>query len=328
MARAGAVRIGISGWTDAPWRGVFYPKGLTRKHELEYATSQFSSLEINGTFYGMQRPDAFADWADRTPEGFLFAVKAPRYITHIRRLRDAATPLANFIASGLLRLGPKLGPILWQFPPNFDFDAERIEAFLKLLPHDTSEAAHIGRKHDDRLKARAWLKVDAERKLRHAFEIRNESFRAKAFIDLLRKYKVALVCADTVEWPRLMDLTCDFVYCRLHGAVELYSSGYDDAALDQWAARVAAWARGGEPEDAERIGGRARRRRRDVFVYFDNDTKVRAPFDAKTLAERVERLLAPTRSRSLTSRARAARTSGSSRSRSSAAHGTRSSLAP
>jgi uncharacterized protein YecE (DUF72 family) len=328
MARAGVVRVGISGWTYAPWRGVFYPKGLTRKRELEYATTQFSSLEINGTFYGMQRPDAFADWADRTPEGFLFAVKAPRYITHIRRLRDAATPLANFIASGLLRLGPKLGPILWQFPPNFGFDAERIEAFLKLLPHDTSEAAHIGRKHDDRLKARAWLKVDAERKLRHAFEIRNESFRAKAFIDLLRKYKVALVCADTVEWPRLMDLTCDFVYCRLHGSEELYSSGYDDAALDQWAARVATWARGGEPEDAERIGGRARRRRRDVFVYFDNDTKVRAPFDAKTLAERVERLLAPTRSRSLTSRARAARTSGSSRSRSSAAHGTRSSLAP
>jgi uncharacterized protein YecE (DUF72 family) len=328
MARTGAVRIGISGWTYAPWRGVFYPKGLARKRELEYATSQFSSLEINGTFYGMQRPDAFADWADRAPEGFVFAVKAPRYITHIRRLRDAATPLANFIASGLLRLGPKLGPILWQFPPNFSFDAERIEAFLKLLPHDTGEAAHIGRRHDDRLKAPAWLKVEAERRLRHAFEIRNESFRAEAFVDLLRKYKVALACADTVEWPRLMDLTCDFVYCRLHGSEELYSSGYDDAALDQWGARVAAWAKGGEPEDAERIGGTGRRRKRDVFVYFDNDIKVRAPFDAKALAERVERLLAATRSRSLTSRARAARTSGSSLSRSSAAHGTRSSSAP
>ena len=153
MARAGTVRIGISGWTYAPWRGVFYPKGLPQKRELEYATSQFSSLEINGTFYGMQRPDAFADWADRAPDDFVFAVKAPRFITHIRRLRDVATPLANFIASGLLRLGPKLGPILWQFPPNFRFDAERIEAFLKLLPHDTEAAAQLGRKHDDRLKA-------------------------------------------------------------------------------------------------------------------------------------------------------------------------------
>ena len=131
MARAGTVRIGISGWTYPPWRGVFYPKGLPQKRELEYAASQFSSLEINGTFYGMQRPDAFADWADRAPDDFVFAVKAPRFITHMRRLRDATTPLANFIASGLLRLGPKLGPILWQFPPNFRFDAERIEAFLK-----------------------------------------------------------------------------------------------------------------------------------------------------------------------------------------------------
>jgi uncharacterized protein YecE (DUF72 family) len=290
MAHAGTVRIGISGWTYPPWRGVFYPKGLPQKRELEYATSQFSSLEINGTFYGMQRPDAFADWADRAPGGFVFAVKAPRFITHIRRLREVETPLANFIASGLLRLGPKLGPVLWQFPPNFRFDAERIEAFLKLLPHDTKAAARLGRKHDDRLKAPAWLKVD-DRPMRHAFEIRNETFRTRAFVDLLRKYDVALVCADTVEWPRLMDLTSDFVYCRLHGSEELYASGYDDKSLDEWAARVAAWAKGGEPADSERIGGKARKHRRDVFVYFDNDAKVRAPFDAKALTERVGRLL-------------------------------------
>jgi uncharacterized protein YecE (DUF72 family) len=290
MARAGTVRIGIAGWTYPPWRGVFYPKGLPQKRELEYATGQFSSLEINGTFYGMQRPDAFADWADRAPNGFVFAVKAPRYITHIRRLREAETPLANFIASGLLRLGGKLGPILWQFPPNFRFDAERIEAFLKLLPHDTKAAARFGRKHDDRLKAPAWLRAD-DRPMRHAFEIRNETFRTRAFIDLLRKYDVALVCADTVEWPRLMDLTSDFVYCRLHGSEELYASGYDDKSLDQWAARVVTWANGGEPADAERIGGKGRKRRRDVFVYFDNDAKVRAPFDAKALTERVDRVL-------------------------------------
>jgi uncharacterized protein YecE (DUF72 family) len=287
-SRAGTVRIGIAGWTYPPWRGVFYPKGLTQKRELEYATSQFSSLEINGTFYGMQRPDAFADWADRAPEGFVFAVKAPRFITHIRRLREVETPLANFIASGLLRLGPKLGPILWQFPPSFRFDEERIEAFLKLLPHDTKAAAQLGRTHDDRLKAPAFLDAD-EQPMRHAFEIRNETFRRQAFIDLLRRYDVALVCADTVEWPRLMDLTSDFVYCRLHGSEQLYASGYDDKALDDWAARVVAWAQGAEPADAERVGGEGHGHRRDVFVYFDNDTKVRAPFDAKALAERVDR---------------------------------------
>ncbi len=291
MMRSGAVRIGISGWTYAPWRGVFYPKNLPQKHELEYASSQFNSIEINGTFYGMQRPDAFAAWVDRTPDGFVFAVKAPRFITHIRRLREVETPLANFIASGLLRLGPKLGPILWQFPPDFQFDAERIEAFMKLLPHDTHAAARLGRKHDARLRARAWLKVDAERSLRHAFEIRNETFRTCAFIDLLRKYDVALVCADTVAWPMLMDLTSDFVYCRLHGSDELYASGYDNRSLDAWAARVATWATGGEPANAERIAGKGSKRRRDLFVYFDNDMKVRAPFDAKALTERVARLL-------------------------------------
>jgi uncharacterized protein YecE (DUF72 family) len=291
VARAGTVHIGISGWTYTPWRGVFYPKGLPQKRELDYATSQFNTLEINGTFYGMQRPDAFADWADRAPDGFVYAVKAPRFITHMKRLRDVETPLANFIASGLLRLGPKLGPILWQFPPNFRFDAERMEAFLKLLPHDTKTAAQCGRRHDARLKARAWLKVDAERPMRHAFEIRHDSFRAPQFISLLRQYNVALVCADTVEWPRLMDLTSDFVYCRLHGSEVLYASGYDDRSLNEWAERVTAWARGREPANAERINGKGRKRRRDVFVYFDNDMKVRAPFDAHALVDQVSRRL-------------------------------------
>jgi uncharacterized protein YecE (DUF72 family) len=328
MPRAGTVRIGISGWNYPPWRGVFYPKGLPQVRELEYAASQFNTLEINGTFYGMQRPDTFANWADRVPGDLVFAVKGPRYITHMKRLREATTPLANFIASGLLRLGPKLGPILWQFPPNFGFDAGRIADFLKLLPHDTGAAARLARRHDDRLKAPAWLQVDVERRLRHAFEIRNDTFRTQEFVDLLRKYDVALVCADTVEWPLLMDVTSDFVYCRLHGSEQLYASGYDDAALEVWADRVVAWAKGDEPRDAERIGGKASSRQRDVFVYFDNDAKARAPFDAKALTERVERLLGTTRSRSPTSPSRGARTSGSSRSRSSAARETRSSSAP
>jgi uncharacterized protein YecE (DUF72 family) len=288
---AQGVRIGVSGWTYAPWRGVFYPKGLPQKRELEYAAQQFRSIEINGTFYGMQRPDAFASWAMQTPDDFVFAMKGPRFITHMKRLLEVETPLANFIASGLLRLGPKLGPILWQFPPNFAFDPERIEAFLRLLPRDTKAAARLGRRHDNKLKAPAWLKVDADRPMRHAFEIRHESFRSRDFIDLLRHYDVALVCADTVDWPRLMDLTADFVYCRLHGSEELYASGYDDEALDAWARRVAAWARGAEPDDAERVGAKARKRRRDVYLYFDNDRKVRAPEDARGLIGRVTPLL-------------------------------------
>ena len=218
---AGIVRVGISGWTYAPWRGAFYPKDLKREQELGYAAGQFRTLEINDTFYGMQRPETFAGWAEQVPEEFVFAVKAPRYITHMLRLRDVAVPLANFLASGLLRLGIHLGPILWQFPPNFRFDPARIEPFLKMLPHDTGHAAALGREHDNRLRAPAWLDVDTRRPMRHAFEVRHDSFRCQAFIDLLRAHDVALVCADSVEWPRLMDVTSDFVYCRLHGQREL-----------------------------------------------------------------------------------------------------------
>ena len=283
----GVVRVGISGWTYAPWRGVFYPKGLRRERELEYAASHVRSIEINGTFYGMQRPEAFESWASQVPAEFMFAVKGPRYITHMLRLRDPGTALANFIASGLLRLGFHLGPILWQFPPNFPFDPKRIEPFLRMLPHDTGAAAALGRKHDNKLRAPAYLEVDNRRPMRHAFEVRHDSFRCPAFIDLLRAYDVALVCADSVEWPRLMDVTSDFVYCRLHGSEELYTSGYDNTALDMWAARINAWARGDEPADGERVGNKARQRRRDVFVYFDNDRKVRAPANAMELIRRL-----------------------------------------
>ena len=291
-ARPGQVRIGISGWTYAPWRGVFYPRGLRQKDELAYAASRFRSIEINGTFYGTQRPTAFADWAVRTPRDFVFAVKAPRYITHILRLQNAETALANFFASGLLRLGTKLGPLLWQLPPSFKFDPDRIETFLKLLPHTTTEAAALARHHDKHMNGRAWTEAGPSHKIRHAMEIRHESFRSPAFIRLLRTHHVALVCADTVDWPRLMDVTADFVYVRLHGSEELYASGYDDEALDTWAARVTAWARGGEPATPERADGPAQKRaRRDVFVYFDNDIKVRAPRDAAALEERVTRTL-------------------------------------
>lgn len=289
MTRAGTVRIGISGWTYPPWRGVFYPEGLAQKHELAYAAQRFGAIEINGTFYSLQRPDSFAHWRDETPDGFVFSVKGSRYITHMRRIKEVETPLANFLASGVLRLGPKLGPILWQFPPQMAFDAERFEAFLALLPRDTDEALQLARRHDQRLAGRAWLETDARRPVRHAVEVRHDSFRSAAFIKLLRRYKVALVCADSVEWPCLMDLTADFVYCRLHGAEELYTSGYDSDAIARWATRVEAWRDGGEPADAQRVMAAMKPRRtgRDVFVFFDNDAKVRAPADAMALAERL-----------------------------------------
>jgi uncharacterized protein YecE (DUF72 family) len=284
---AGAIRVGISGWTYAPWRGVFYPKSLKREQELAYAAGHFRTIEINATFYGMQRPDAFGHWAEQVSADFAFAVKAPRFITHVLRLRDPQVALANFLASGLLRLGVHLGPILWQFPPNFRFDPQRIAPFLKMLPHDTGHAAILGRKHDNRLRAPAWLHVDLRRAMRHAFEVRHESFRCQEFIDLLRAHDIGLVCADSVAWPRLMDLTSDFVYCRLHGSQELYASGYDTEALCEWSRRIRTWAVGEEPADAERIGGKGRARKRDVFVYFDNDKKVRAPADALELIRRL-----------------------------------------
>jgi uncharacterized protein YecE (DUF72 family) len=289
----GEVRIGISGWRYAPWRGVFYPRELPQKRELAYAASIFRSIELNGTFYSLQRPEYFEAWAAETPGDFVFSVKGPRFITHILRLKNIKTALANFLASGVLNLGPKLGPVLWQFPPNFRFEPEKFEPFFQLLPRDTESAARLARRHDKRLSGRAALKTDAQRPLRHAVEIRHESFAAPAFIELLRAHDVALVCADTVEWPRLMDVTSDFVYCRLHGSEELYASGYDDKSLDEWAARVVAWAKGDEPKNAETIAKpkKTKKRARDVFVYFDNDAKVRAPFDAQQLALRVEKIL-------------------------------------
>jgi uncharacterized protein YecE (DUF72 family) len=292
MAPPGSVRIGISGWTYKPWRGTFYPAELPQNRELAYAAALFGSIEINGTFYSLQRPESFAAWAAQTPDNFVFAIKGPRYITHLRRLKEIEAPLANFLASGILRLGAKLGPLLWQFPPYFRFDPGRLEGFFALLPRDTEAAAALARRHDEWMTGRAWTETDASLPLRHAMEIRHPSFATPAFIELLRAHGIALVCADAVAWPRLMDLTADFVYCRLHGSEVLYTSGYDDDALDRWAARVAAWARGEEAGDVERVidAPGPSRPARDVFVYFDNDVKVRAPFDAQGLIRRVRKL--------------------------------------
>jgi uncharacterized protein YecE (DUF72 family) len=288
-SRSGAVRIGISGWRYAPWRGKFYPADLPQRAELAYASQHFRAVEINGTFYSLQRPESFGRWRDETPDDFQFAVKGPRFITHMLKLRNSETALANFLASGVLRLGPKLGPILWQFPARMPFDAERFGTFLKLLPRNTDDALALAKRHDVKVKGRSWLTCDVAKPLRHAFEIRHESFASREFLDLLRRHRAALVCADTVEWPLLMDLTSDFVYCRLHGSRKLYVSGYGPKALDRWAERVRSWQAGEEPGDATRVlpPTKPRASGRDVYVFFDNDAKVRAPVDALSLQRRL-----------------------------------------
>jgi uncharacterized protein YecE (DUF72 family) len=287
----GRIRVGISGWTYAPWRGVFYPERLPHARELAYAAERFSSIEINGTFYSLQRPSSFARWAAATPDDFVFSVKGSRFITHMLRLRNVEQALANFFASGLLLLGPKLGPILWQFPPNFAFDAPLLENFFQLLPRNTIEAANLGRSHDSRVEGRAHTETDENRPLRHAIEIRHDSFLTEDFIRLLRRHRVALVCADTVSWPRLVDATTDFVYCRLHGSRELYASGYGPKAIATWADRIAAWA-SGNPPGGKRVSAFSPKEARphDVYVYFDNDMKVRAPADALSLERRLTKL--------------------------------------
>ena len=229
----------------------------------------------------------FASWARQVPAEFVFAVRGPRQITHILRLQNPRVALANFMASGLLGLGIHLGPVLWQFPSNFRFDASRIEAFLAMLPHDTDAAATLAREHDASVRVPAVLRPENRRILRHAFEVRHDSFRCQDFVGLLRAYDAALVCSDSSKWPLPMDITSNFVYCRLHADRTLYPAGYDNAALDRWVRRIKDWARGTEPADTERIAGKARPRRRDVFVFFDNDRKVRAPANAMELVRRL-----------------------------------------
>src|SRR3954470_5194543 len=270
---AGQVLVGISGWRYEPWRGVFYPEGLAQDRELEYASRAFPTIELNGTFYSLQRPEYFEDWYQATPPGFLFAVKGPRYITHMKRLRDIEAPLANFFASGVFNLREKFGPLLWQFPPHFHFRAEVFDAFFSLLPRDTGQALAIARRRDSRMHGRARLAIDESRPMRHAVEIRHESFIDPAFVKLLRKHGIALVVADTAgKWPYKEDVTCDFVYLRLHGDKELYASGYSRTALQRWASRIQAWRTGGQPDDASLIWEDApvKRRPRDVYCYFDN----------------------------------------------------------
>src|SRR5688572_14314605 len=252
--RTGTIRIGISGWRYGPWRGDFYPPDLPQARELQFAARCFPTIEINGSFYSLQHPRSWRLWYESTPRGFLFAVKGSRYITHMKRLRDIERPLANFFASGVLGLREKLGPFLWQFPPNFRYDPGRFASFLALLPRDTRAALALARRRDGRMRGRSLLSIDANRRLRHAVEIRHESFLTPHFARLLRRHGVGLVVADTAgKWPYVEELTAPFLYLRLHGDKEIYASGYSEAALRRWARRIEAWALGTQPADARRI---------------------------------------------------------------------------
>ncbi|HSW17070.1 MAG TPA: DUF72 domain-containing protein [Ramlibacter sp.] len=284
----GKVYIGVSGWRYAPWRGNFYPPKLVQARELHYAARQFNSLEINGSHYSLQRPSSYAAWAQDAPEGFVFSVKAPRFITHILRLRHAREAMGNFFASGLFALGEKLGPILWQFPPNMAFDPALFEAFLEALPKDTAAAEVVARSRDERMKGRELLEAPVAMPLRHAVEVRHNSFAVPEFVKLLRRHGVAWVVADTPKpWPLFEDVTANFVYMRLHGASDLYKSHYNAAQLRHWAALIEGWRRGAQPKDGRLIAPVAGRalRKRDVFCYFDNTDKLHAPVNARELTE-------------------------------------------
>ena len=243
-------RVGISGWRYAPWRGDFYPRGLAQRRELEYASSQLSTIEINGSFYSLQRESSWLAWRDTVPDGFVFSVKGGRYISHMLRLRNAEAAIERFFGQGLFRLGQKLGPILWQLPERVTFEPDVVDAFLRVLPRTTPTGES----------------------LRYAMEVRSHTFDTSEFFDLLDHHGVASVIADTAgTWPVIEHVEGDLVYVRLHGDTELYASGYTDEALDRWAERCRSWVN----------------ERRDVFVYFDNDMKVRAPYDAMALARRL-----------------------------------------
>jgi uncharacterized protein YecE (DUF72 family) len=262
-------RVGISGWRYAGWRGDFYPTGLAQRRELEYAAERMTSIEINGSFYSLQRPSSYAAWREQTPDDFVFSVKGGRYITHLKRLVDVETPLANFLASGVLALGPKLGPVLWQLPERLAFDADVLDGFFASLPRTTTAAATLATSHDDKVKeGRSLTVAEVDLPLRHALEFRSASFATEEAFEVMRRHDVACVLADTAgRWPKVEQVTSDFMYVRLHGDKELYASGYTDESLAEWSAKCRSWEQQGL----------------DVFVYFDNDIKGYAPHDAMKL---------------------------------------------
>jgi uncharacterized protein YecE (DUF72 family) len=263
---AGAIRVGVGGWTFEPWRGAFYPDGLAQKRELEYASRKLTSIEINGTYYGSQKLESFARWREETPDGFVFSLKGTRFTTNRRVLAEAGPSIERFLTSGVTQLKEKLGPINWQFLPTKKFDPDDFEAFLKLLP--SSVEGHA---------------------IRHVVEVRHDSFRVPAFIALLRAYNVATVLTDKDEYPNIHDVTAPFVYARLQRTSKEEANGYAAKALDTWAKRARTWSEGGAPADLARIGGAEKKppKSRDVFIYMINGFKPKAPAAAMALIERL-----------------------------------------
>ncbi|WOJ89956.1 DUF72 domain-containing protein [Methylocapsa polymorpha] len=263
------IRIGIGGWTYAPWRGAFYPEGLAQKRELEYASRKLTSIEINGTYYGSQKPESFAKWHDETPDGFVFSLKGPRFTTNRRVLAEAGESIERFFKSGVLELKDKLGPINWQFATTKRFDPDDFEAFLKLLPKS----------------------VDG-RPIRHAVEVRHDSFRTPNFVALAREYGVGVVIAADSKYPQIADLTARFVYARIMGATEAEALGYADDALDLWAARARMWREGGLAQGLETAAAPQPQpqpdvQERDVFLFVISGFKQRNPAAAMALIERI-----------------------------------------
>ena len=266
MSNQGKVRVGIGGWTFEPWRGVFYPDGLAHKNELNYASRKLTAIEINGTYYGSQKPETWRKWESETPEGFVFSVKGSRFTTNRKVLADAGESLGRFFDQGVSELGAKLGPLLWQFAPTKKLDLEDFEAFLALLPKTLDGLT-----------------------LRHCVEVRHGSFRDPAFAALLRRYGVAVVFADHHDYPAFADVTADFVYARLQTGSDDIETAYDAKALDAWTGRLNTWAKGGRPDDLDCADPffQAEVKPRDVFAFIIHEGKVRAPAGAMALIERL-----------------------------------------
>jgi uncharacterized protein YecE (DUF72 family) len=263
--KSGHIHIGIGGWTFAPWRGVFYPEKLAHAKELAYAAERLTSIEINGTYYGSQKPESFRKWASEVPDGFIFSVKGPRFATNRRVLAEAGDSIKRFYDSGVIELGDRLGPVLWQFAPTKKFDPADFGAFLALLPRELDGRA-----------------------LRHVVEVRHDSFRTPAFIALLREFAIPVVYADHATYPAIADVTADFVYARLQTGKDTVKTAYPPKALDAWAGRFKLWAEGGEPDDLPRVDKTpAKKQPRDVFAYVIHEGKIRAPAGAMELIARV-----------------------------------------
>jgi len=262
------IRTGTAGWVFEPWRGTFYPDGLVQKKELAYASSRLGAIEINATFRANQKPDSFARWAGEARDGFIFSIKGPQLVTHIKRLKNCEIELANFFASGPLALGAKLGPFFWQLPPNVSYDRAVLEAFLALLPKSVDAYLALARKADLRLKSLPFLTANSVGQIRHAIEMRNSSFDLPEVADLLATHNVAAVIADTHEQPSRA-LTADFAYCRLQGPARPDATGYTPADIADWAAKVSAWDKSGK----------------DVFAYFVHEDKLHAPANAIALRQ-------------------------------------------